>query len=186
MLELPSKRNHLKKWPSLVTRSYGDIFPRVSERLSGAREGVREERADEQCGERTSERTSGPFFTASFQTDLSHRPSNLTSKRNHFQITRHLSTFLNYFSIYLNGTMSRISVKIDAFSLAKSVRDIRDSFVWWHLPTSEWASERSARRSEGGASGRALWRANERANKWPIFHCVVLDRSIPPSVEFTF
>ncbi len=33
-----------------MTRSYGDTFPRVSERVSGAREGVREERADERCG----------------------------------------------------------------------------------------------------------------------------------------
>ena len=117
--------SNLTKIDACGSRSYGDTFPRVSERSAA-------ERVSERTGaaERMSERTSGLFFTASFQTDLSHRPSNSPSKRNHFQITRHSSTFLNYFSIHLNGTMSRISVKIDAFSLAKSVRDIGDSFVW--------------------------------------------------------
>ena len=67
---------------TLVTRSYGDTFPRVSERVSGASEGASErgskrasgvkwsaaERVSERtsAAERMSERTSGPFFTVPF------------------------------------------------------------------------------------------------------------------------
>ena len=63
---------------TLVTRSYGDTFPRVSERVSGASEGASRasgalwsERTS--AAERTSERTSGSFFTVPFQTNLFHR-----------------------------------------------------------------------------------------------------------------
>jgi len=59
---------------TLVIRSYGDTFPRVSGRVSGASEGAERAKrsAAERVSERTSERTSGTFFTAPFQTDLSH------------------------------------------------------------------------------------------------------------------
>ena len=62
---------------ALVNRSYGATFPRVSGVSEGARWSIAE-RVSERMSERTSaaermsERTNGLFFTASFQTDLSH------------------------------------------------------------------------------------------------------------------
>ena len=78
-----SKSTHfhwLNQSETLMTRSYDDTFPRVSERVGGASEGAERAKrsAVEQVSERmstverTNERASGPFFTAPFQTDLTH------------------------------------------------------------------------------------------------------------------
>ena len=64
-------------------------------------------------------------------------------------------------SVRWSVTLWDKSVKNDAFSLAKSVQDNRDSFVRRHLRTSEWASAAEQ------VSGRVL--RSERASEWVAY-----------------